>query len=186
MTSAVRLLILFVTILLVCTAATEAAESRIYRTVDEEGNVVFTDVPPREDQTSEQIVVETANSFLSEEAVGPQQQWLEAEEGEAEESAFNYRSLVIVSPQDDEPVRENAGNLTVVAVASPELRRGHRMRVLVDGRLLQEGGQSDFTLENVDRGTHSLSTEIIDQSGIVLIRSESSSFHMLRFAGGGR
>jgi len=60
------------------------------------------------------------------------------------------------------------------------------MRLIMDGQLLQEGRQAQFKLENVDRGTHTLTTEIIDEQGRVLIRSPSTSFHMLRVAVGNR
>lgn len=161
-----------------------SAESRIYRTVDEQGNVVFTDIPPREDdENAEQIIIESPNSFEVEEAIPvPQGQWIVETEDEGEEAPFRYDTLEIVSPADDEPVRENAGNITIVTNVSPRLQRGHRVRLLMDGAVAQEGAQATFSLANVDRGTHTIALEIVDGSGSVLIRSADSTFHMLRYA----
>lgn len=158
------------------------AISQIYKTVDEEGNVVFTDIPPREDtEGAQQIVVETPNSFAIEEAIGPREEWVvESEEGE-EEVAFSYKSLTIASPTSDESIRENAGNVSIVAVSNPSLQSGHRMRLVMDGAAIKEGSQTRFDLENVDRGTHVIATEIVDDSGNVLIRSTDTTFHLQRF-----
>jgi hypothetical protein len=158
------------------------AISQIYKTVDEEGNVVFTDIPPREDtQDAEQIVVETPNSFAIEEAIGPREQWVVESEESDEEAAFFYKSLVIASPTADESIRENAGNVSIVAVANPRLQSGHRMRLVMNGTSIQEGSQTRFDLENVDRGTHVVATEIVDDSGNVLIRSTDTTFHLQRY-----
>lgn len=170
-----------VTIGLLTMVLASAAHGQIYRTVDENGNVVFTDIPPREGDTAEQVIVEQPNSFAVEEAIGPREQWIVEPEATAEdEPAFSYKSLEIKSPQDDEAVRENAGNITVIGVASPRLQQGHRMRLVMDGQPVEEGRQSQFALENVDRGTHVLALEIIDDKGRTLIRSDQHSFHMLR------
>lgn len=160
-----------------------AGEGRIYRTVDEHGNVVFTDIPPREDDDdAEQIIVETPNSFAPEEAMPANQgQWIVEPDEEEEVAPFSYDALEIVSPPNDEAVRENAGNVTIVGNISPGLRIGHRVRLLMDGTVAQEGTQTSFSLSNVDRGTHTIALEIVDDAGVVLSRSPDSTFHMLRY-----
>lgn len=167
-----------------------AFAQQIYKTVDENGNVVFTDIPPRDDEVGEQIVVEQPNSFSVDEAVGDRSQWIVEpdadEDADAEEPRERYLSLAIVSPADDEAIRENAGNITIVTEPTPHLKVGHRMRLIMDGQQVQEGRQAQFKLENVDRGTHTIATEILDEQGRVLIRSAPSTFHMLRVAIGAR
>lgn len=162
------------------------AQAEIFKTVDKEGNVVFTDIPPRDDdKNAEQIIIENPNSFAVEEAIPNADEWIvePEEEGETEEP-FRYQTLEIVSPTDDEALRENAGNVTIVTNLSPRLQRGHIARLLIDGSVAQEGPQASFELANVDRGTHTITVEIIDERGQVLIQSEPSTFHMLRYAGG--
>ena len=160
--------------------AADAATSRIYRTTDEHGNVVLTDIPPRDGESAEQVVLAAPNTFTAEEALPDAQTWIVEEDGDVVEASFSYRTLSIASPQDDQAVRENAGNLTVVANISPVLQPGHIMRLLMDGSVVQEGPQSSFELANVDRGTHTIALEVVDQEGIVLKRSDSITFHMLR------
>ena len=157
----------------------EAASGRIYRTVDENGNVVFTDVPPREDEPAEQVVIETPNTFASEDAVPEADAWVVED---ADEEPFSYNTLSIASPPDDEPLRENAGNVTIVANVNPKLQPGHIMRLLLDGGVAREGPQTSFQLTDVDRGTHKVVLEIVDRDGTVLKRSDPSTFHLQRIA----
>ena len=122
-----------------------------------------------------------------EEAIPNADAWIvEPEAGEAEEAPFRYQALEIVSPADDEPVRENAGNITIVTNLNPAPAARSRGPAADGWQCGQEGQQASFSLANVDRGTHTISVEIVDESGEVLIRSEESTFHMLRFAGGAR
>jgi len=168
-------------LLLSCAATTaEAASSRIYRTVDEQGNVVFTDIPPRDDQESEQVVTETPNSFDAAEAVPEADAWI-VDPDAAAEPVFSYAALSVASPANDEAVRENTGNVTIVADIEPRLRPGHMMRLLLDGAIVQEGRQATFALTNLDRGTHVVALEIVDADGRVIKNSEDSTFHMLRY-----
>jgi hypothetical protein len=169
-------------ILLILASGLASAGERIFKTVDENGNVVFTDIPPKEDEPGEQIIVENPNSYASEEAVGPQDEWIvESEDEEGSETRFTYQSLDIVAPQKDATIRENAGNVSIVAVPNPRLRSGDRLRLMMDGDLVQEGRQTRFDLENVDRGTHVAVTEIVDDAGNVLIRSDPTTFHLQRY-----
>ncbi|MGE0624223.1 MAG: DUF4124 domain-containing protein [Pseudomonadales bacterium] len=171
-----------ITFLMIAFATADAAGGRIYKTVDEQGNVVFTDVPPPEEDTSSQVVVENPNSFDPKEAIPEAESWVVETPEAAAEPVFSYEALSIASPQNDESVRENAGNITIIANVEPKLRPGHVMRLLIDGAPAQEGHQTTFTLANVDRGTHVVTLEIADAGGRVIKRSEDSTFHMLRYA----
>ena len=92
-----------------------------------------------------------------------------------------YTQALIVSPANDSAVRSNAGRLTVRARVDPPLREGHRLQLLLDGVPLGvEGQTSTFELDNIDRGTHSLQLQVIDDAGRVLFTGTPSKFHLLR------
>ena len=42
-----------------------AAAGKIYKTVDKDGNVIFTDVPPRKDESSKTVELDSLNSYES-------------------------------------------------------------------------------------------------------------------------
>lgn len=166
---------------LVGLALDSQAASRIYKTVDENGNVVFTDIPPRDGDKANPIAVETPNTFQTTPDGQERAEWIvDPTDEEEAETSFSYRSLAITTPADDAPVRENAGNVNIMARVDPELRIGHKIRILLDGSPEQAGAQNAFILPNVDRGTHTLHAEVIDDAGNVLISSSPTTFHLQR------
>jgi len=168
------------------------AAERIYKTVDADGNVVFTDVPPKEGERSQAVDVQSTNTF--DETAGmpaaesqPTQTWRTdaAPEENSDDDAdaaprYQYTTFMIVSPEDDAPVRENAGNVTVVVAVEPSLRTDDNVRVLLDGQPEQEGHQLSFELTNVDRGTHAVAAEVVNKQGQVIQASQAVTFHLLR------
>lgn len=168
-------------------SAQATAGTTIYKTVDENGNVVFTDTPPRVDGPSETISLPAPNSFDPAEAgteASSRQLWIVDPDAEDEISGTFYAGLTIATPVDDENIRENAGNVTVsVDLEPPNLQPGHRIRLLLDGT--PTGGTNttgSFALTNVDRGTHSLKAEIVDDAGQVVFTGPSSTFHLQRYS----
>ncbi|MCZ6640524.1 MAG: DUF4124 domain-containing protein [Gammaproteobacteria bacterium] len=163
------------------------AASKIYRTVDEDGNVIFTDVPPRGDQAAKTVELDSFNTYESEGKTtlrSPDGRELWIIEDETDEDGppvvVNYQFLGITSPENDATIRDNAGNLRIAAKISPELRPGHTLRLLLDGSPQQTSRNPDFYLSNVDRGTHRLAVEVVDELGTVLITSPASVVHMMR------
>ena len=57
---------------------------------------------------------------------------------------------------------------------------GHQLVVLVDGQAQAPVQGTNITLENVDRGSHTLQGQIIDAAGKVLISSPSITVHLHR------
>lgn len=161
------------------------AQAEMYRWVDEEGNVQFSDTPPPEGVDAERMeipepsVVETYKPTPS-----SSDDEDEAAEGEDDAKPVKYRRLAIVSPANDEAVRENAGNVTIKVEIRPELQPGHRLRIYLDDERLDNGGtRTTVSLSNVSRGTHTIRAEIVDGDGKVL-RRVRSTFHLLRAVAG--
>ena len=165
-----------------------AAAGKIYRTVDAYGNVTYTDVPPRADQSSTTVELDPLNSFETKAASTPdaRQLWIVQNEAEApvEAVVLEYEFLRIKSPSNDATVRNNAGNLSIATTVSPQLQPGHSLRLLLDGSPQETSRNAEFTLNNVDRGTHRLSVEIVDEAGSVLLTSEASVVHLMRYSAG--
>jgi hypothetical protein len=90
-----------------------------------------------------------------------------------------YQSLEIVQPANDATVRSNEGTLAVGLALSPALAEGHSVKIVIDGSELEgEMKSTQFSLSNLNRGTHSLVTKVVDADGNVLITSNSITFHL--------
>lgn len=175
---------LFVSLLLVILMlAANAAEKRIYKTVDAEGNTVFTDHPPKEGRT-EELTVQTPNVFAIDEAIpGLRNDQPSADsDASSDDEPMLYRTLRIVSPAHNESIRGNHGSVRVGVVVDPGLIHGHKLRLLLDGVRHLEGASTSFTLNNLDRGEHTLQVDIVYASGQVLQSSEPSIFHLQRYS----
>lgn len=176
-----RLLMLF-SLLLVAALA----QAQMYRWVDDEGNVQFSDTPPPEGTSAERMEVpkpSVVETYKPPKAAGDTGSQTEGDTQEASDKAPRYR-LAITSPADDQAVRENAGNVTVTVDLKPALQTGHQLRLYLDGNRLDNGGtRTSVQLTNVPRGTHTLRAEVVDGSGKVLRRT-TSTFHLLRAAVG--
>ena len=162
-------------------AASAAVFAAIYKTVDADGNVVFTDIAPvdRSGQTSEQAVsVRPMNTYEPAAQATP----TEAEASESTAPGY-YAALDVVSPAEDETIRDNAGDLQIEVTLTPARRADHRLLLVLDGAPTEiEALDGVFALTNVDRGTHTAGAEVVDRQGHVLIESNPVTFHLLRVA----
>jgi Domain of unknown function (DUF4124) len=170
-------------LLLIFTALSPGASAdQIYRTVDENGNVVFTDVPPvnREGKPEgEKVTVEPANIYEPPVVAAPT---AEAPVPTGGASSY-YSELAVVDPVEDATIRDNAGELLIQAAITPPLRSDHRLLLVLDGAPTEvEAEDGVFELSNVDRGTHTVAAQVVNGDGIVQKESAPVTFHLLRYA----
>lgn len=151
------------------------AIAQVYTYIDGEGNRVFTDKPKSGD--AERIELAPSNAMPTvvsqpaPEVVAPP------------EPGLRYNVLRILVPQPDAAIRDNTGNLIVSVNSEPKLFPQHSYRLLLDGKQVGEVGSSPvFPLLNIDRGTHQLAVEIVDQQGRIIERTPNQPFHMLRIS----
>lgn len=175
--------------LLLVTAASltwaSSAQSAIYKTTDAEGNVVFTDVPPKDDAKSLELT--QGNTYRPETPTPVNTAPVaadEADENAEDVPAAGYNKIAITSPVHDEALRENAGNISVSVTMDPALdtSSGHRVQVLVDGQVAGEASSATVSLQNIDRGTHSLIAQVIDANNSVLASSSAVVVHLQRYS----
>jgi len=154
----------------------------VYKSKDKSGNPVFTD---RETATSEEIRVQDPLTFPAE--VIKQRADTFGYDGissDAEnESPVVYNALQISSPQDQQSIRDNAGNLTVDVVAPRTIAPEHQLVLLMDGIVIAVYSGEPFALANLDRGEHTLQLQISHtESGEIYKSSQEVTFIMLRFS----
>lgn len=146
----------------------------VYKYVDSDGNVIYTDQPR---PGAERVKLPEPSTYSP-----PKLPPATPPAAEKDEAQDIYTSLAISSPGNDETIWDNTGNITVTYSLKPALKskRGHRMVVLVDGQALEPLKDTRVLLENVDRGTHHLKARIIDADGAVLIESGETTVHLHR------
>ncbi|MDP2226989.1 MAG: DUF4124 domain-containing protein [Moraxellaceae bacterium] len=160
-----------VAMLVLCLPALPA-QAQIYKYVDASGNLVLTDTP-REGavpvQTSPIMTMPfpKGSSPPSSSAGDPTP---------ARQQALAY-TVLLSSPPADTSYRRGEDAVPVAVTVSPSLADGHRLEVLLDGKVISNGGGTSIALdENIDRGTHTLVARVVDSAGKVLASSAAVSF----------
>ena len=105
----------------------------------------------------------------------------DADDAAGPEAPFGYNSLEVSSPTAEETLWNIEGVLNVSLALNPPLRPGHQVRVYFDGSPRIVTGTS-FQLQEVWRGVHNLQAEVLDETGRMLIRSQTNRFYVQQTA----
>lgn len=150
--------------------------AQVYTYIDAQGNRVFTDQPRPGNAKKVQLPPGNRMPAPTATASAP------AAEARAE-PLFHYEMLRLLIPEPDATIRSTAGELIVSVTSEPGLKKGHRYRLLLDGTPTGAPGPSPvFALSNIDRGTHHLAVEILDEQDRIVERTANQPFHMQRIS----
>jgi hypothetical protein len=155
--------------------ATTAATAEVWRWVDENGVVHFSDTPR---EGAERIDVSESRQTTGARVYRDTQPASSGNaEQPAEEEPFNYESLTISSPGAEETLWNIEGTLSVSLALNPGLQSGHQVRVYFDGEPRMVNSTS-FTIDEVWRGVHNIQAEVLDETGRLMIRSQPNRFYV--------
>jgi len=158
------LLISFLLAVLISINITGAA---LYKGVDSEGNVVYSDTPfdDAEKFTPPPIsVVDAPKIEVEKKAV--------EDEKPAE---FKYTRFDIVSPTNNQTIW-NEPELTVSMKLTPALNseQGHKIWLLMDGKpVIKNSGSTSLQIGRVERGAHQLQGQVRDKEGKIVVRTRA-------------
>lgn len=165
------------------TVAAGPAAAKIYKTIDQDGNVVYTDVAPAQREGEAELQVEELNTYRSPEpAVLPTVKLSPDAPVLAPEEVFTYTELELSSPTADQAIRANNGNISLSANVLPALQDDHALRFFLDGTPVATVNGLTAALTAVDRGTHSARVAIVDRAGATIRESAAVEFHVLRYS----
>ena len=148
----------------------------VFRWVDEEGVVHFSDRPY---EGAEIVALPKAPTFSTPAAASRRQESAPEEDSGTESvEDVTYTSLRIIGPGQDEVLWNTGGILNVKIDLEPQLQDGHNMQLFLDGQVVGElaGDPRSIQLSDVFRGEHSLHAEIHDANGEGLFRSIAITF----------
>jgi hypothetical protein len=154
------------------------AMAEVFTYIDAQGNRVFTDQPGA--RNAKRVPLATSNRMSANPSGAAP---MTAAKTNPTKPLFHYDMLRVLVPEPDATIRSSAGELIVSVTSEPGLQQGHRYRLLLDGQPTAEPGPSPvFALSNIDRGSHNLSVEILDEQGRTVERTANQPFHMLRIS----
>ncbi len=161
-------LLLLVTLLIPLSAYTDT----VYKSMDEEGNIIFTDKPS---EGAEKIEIKKAPAVNF-----PDVPAFKKSTSGKKDKKGQQRKVTISSPGNDETIQSNPGSLTVTTTLEGSLKENEELVLYMDGKKIHSGKSNQFSLTNIDRGTHDLYVELVSADGKTAIRSDKIQFHMRR------
>jgi hypothetical protein len=148
-------------------ASTAAHADKVYKSVDAQGNVLYTDQPlkgAQEIKIARQPPSMALGSFAS-----------------LDQDRSRYSAVTFGVPTNEATIRDNEGNVKVAVNVVPPLRadRGDQIRLSLDGGVLDADlSSSEIVLSGLDQGTHTLQAAVTDKDGRVLISTETVTFYL--------
>jgi len=144
----------------------------VYKTVDAEGNTIFSDVPS---EGAEEIVIQELQTTNF-----PKVKPFKYRPPEEKEIKFQYTTLRITTPEHDSTIQNQVGNVNISIDVKPTLTKADELVLFMDGKQILTGKTPQFALANIDRGTHSINVAVMDKENKILKRSEVVVFHVRR------
>jgi len=161
----------------VATFASTAPFADVYKVVDQDGNITYTDRPGADPDTVAFEKLPPLNKMpaltapIDDDLVEPAQ----------EQTFAGYSRGIIVSPENDSIIPHSQTSILIQLALNPQLQPGHTIQFLLDG--VPRGSAVAaiaHKIENIERGTHSLAARVFDADGQPLITTAPVKVHVKR------
>ena len=155
-------------------AAPLALGQTIYKWVDEDGVVHYSDQPHG---TAEKLHLKAVQTYKAPPASSYSP--VPASTSLSAAPSSPYQACAVSQPTDGEDFA-NIESLTLFVQTNPALRQGDKVFLNLDGALLNRGAPTGatFTLTPVDRGTHTLQATIRDPQGAIVCQTTPITFNV--------
>lgn len=158
------------TLLAFSLAATGLQAATVYKKVDENGNIIFSDTPMDDAETME---VQPVPTMKLDKIRVPQNN------KPKKPKAFSYKSVTITAPEQDEVFWNTGGSLTINVQVAPSLRDNHQIQLLLNGeKRAGPSASTSFSLSNLFRGAYNAVAQVVDEKGNVVTSSPAVTFHI--------
>ena len=145
------------------------ALAQVYKVEKEDGTVVFTDTPATTDTKTLTFDAKTLN------VAPPLPGKMPAAQSPAEREQTRY-TIRITSPAPQATVRNNKGEVSIVATSSP--KAAGRYQLKLDDKVVEQNSSGTFALSGVPRGAHTFQIQLLSNKGKTLASSQPQTFYM--------
>ena len=152
----------------------------IYRHVDENGNVTYSDEPADDDSKAMELEPLPEVSLPDGAARERLDRSSESERDDGNSEQQGYQSIEITQPEHDSAFWRGDGLVVVRFQSQPSLRSGHRYALELDGERTRQSRNTSFTLENMNRGTHEVVIHVVNANGETVSSSDVTRFTLHR------
>lgn len=151
-----------------------AGQSKVFRVVDKDGKVTYTDMPPA-DRDSVQVELRPITPV-------PALQQPEQPAADQSTAAFSgYSRVALVSPVNDSLVLYDQAEVMVQLDLTPALQPDHLVQFYVDGSAYGKPvAATSHSIAGLERGSHSIAARVLSSQGAVLAMTRPVTVHVQR------
>lgn len=157
-------------------AATGVAQ-QIYKTVDEDGKVTYSDKPPADEQQRKEAELPPLNAVPETGTARPQPS--RSRSRNQEQNAIRY-AVHILNPSPEASIPPGQRDLNIVVGLDQDLREDHFLAFYLNDELLRETRERQLVVQEIFRGTHEIQVEVLGPDGQVLGASEPVTIYVHR------
>lgn len=155
--------------------------AQIYQTIDDDGNVVFTDKPPKGQETQEVKLRPTNTTPPLATPKPPPSDEPPTDDQEEEQEAPGKYNISISSPANEAQIPAGQRDVNVSVSLEPSLHADHRVQIYMNGAKQGEAiSGTSKTLKEVYRGAHTIKAAVVDKKGKTISSSESVTIYVQR------
>ncbi len=155
-------------ILMVLTLAMTASSlpAQVYKIVDEDGKVTYTDQPPNDGSKPIELAPISIIEAPIYEAT-PKSADKDVDDGNRQRMSLgdlrrNYKDFAIVAPQSEESIWLPAEAIRVVWQTRYQLQAGMKATVFIDGKQQASTAEKIIPVSGLERGEHTVTAELND------------------------
>ena len=146
---------------------------KVYRVINADGQVTFTDSPPA-NASAETVDMPVTNIAITQPPPSKK-----TDGDEVTENEVAYTSARILQPVNSFTVPPGLREVVVQLAFKPSLQAKHLVQLYIDGHKQgSPSAASTFTLTNLDRGQHSLYAEVVGPDKKRKIKTQTVIFHV--------
>ena len=170
-----------ITMLLLLALVCGHAVAQVYKTVDEEGNVVYTDQAPKDGSEPMELPPLSIVEAPEYEAIARPKADVDVGEDEGKELSLRqlrsrYRGFAIISPEDEQSLWNPQGLITMAWQAPYPLQQGMQVRATMDGEQIGLTSDRVIPITRLERGAHTLEAVLVDARGRTIATAETVTF----------
>lgn len=158
------------------------ALAEIYKVVDENGNVTYTDQAPGPDAKPVDLpglsIISPQQAPAGRKTADDQKEAGLEEVTSIRELRRGYSDFAIVTPKPDESLWGTENTATVTWATRYQLQAGMYVVVHLDGEAQPPSNTPVAVFRNMDRGTHTVRAELFDQRNRRVASSQTVTFHI--------
>jgi len=92
---------------------------------------------------------------------------------------ISYR-VNIISPRDEVVIPPGERDLAIVVGLDPSLAQDHWIVYYINGEMIEETRSTSILIQEITRGAHQITVDVIDANGKVLGESQSVPVNVIR------